>query len=278
MTLSFLDIPGLRKLLTVEPSFGSAMKSLALGLGLDADAILGVMSLESGLNPQATNPTSKATGLIQWMPRTAQALGTSVDALRSMSGVEQLEYVKRYFAPHRPKIRETEPGDYYMAVFMPAFIGAPRETVLGEKGSQEILKGTGSTKGKIYEQNAGLDVNKDGRITVGDVMTKNEQRIAAARSKPPLEVAEVPLADPPPSAPEPPSHSQPWRSFGGRFDLPVLKIGAKGSAVAFVQELLSQPVTGVFTDSTADAVRCFQRLRKLSDDGVVGPLTWKAFT
>lgn len=276
--LSFLDIPGLRKLLTVEPSFGSAMKSLALGLGLDADAILGVMSLESGLNPQATNPTSKATGLIQWMPSTAKALGTTVDMLRNMSAVEQLEYVKRYLSPLRQKIRESEPGDYYMAVFMPAFIGAPRETVLGEKGSTDLLKGTGATKGKIYEQNAGLDVNKDGRITVGDVMAKNEQRVAAARSKPPLEVAEFPLADPRPSAPAPQSLSQPWRSSGGRFDLPVLRVGAKGSAVALVQAILKLPISGIFTDATADAVREHQRKHTLEDDGVVGPNTWKSLT
>lgn len=280
--ITFLDIPGLRKLLTVEPSFGSAMKSLAAGLGLDADAILGVMSLESGLNPQATNPTSKATGLIQWMPATAKALGTTVDLLRGMTAVQQLEYVKRYLAPLRQKIREDEPGDYYMAVFMPAYIGAPRETVLGEKGSQEILKGTGVTKDKIYFQNTakgaigtGLDTNADGKITVGDVMVKNEQRVAAARSKPALEVAEFPLADPRPSAPAPQSLSQPWQSSGGRFDLPVLRIGARGTAVTLAQLSLDLPLTGVYTDAMALKVREAQRAWGLTDDAVIGPNTWQ---
>ena len=82
--LSFLDLPGLRKLLTKEPAFGTKMAQVAESLGLDASLIMNIMSLESGLNPQAVNPQGGATGLIQFMPETAKRLGTTVEALRQM--------------------------------------------------------------------------------------------------------------------------------------------------------------------------------------------------
>lgn len=278
--LSFLDLPGLRKLLTKEPAFGTKMAQVAESLGLDASLIMNIMSLESGLNPQAVNPQGGATGLIQFMPETAKRLGTTVEALRQMTGVQQLDYVAKFFTPYAKSIRSV--GDYYMAVFMPAFIGASPDTVLGEKGSTELLSGTGLSKGKIYEQNKGLDVNQDGRITVADVTAKAVTRATLAAQKPRLEVAEVPLApvdyQPKPDLPAARSSLPPaWRSSGGPSDLPVLRIGARGNAVALAQRLLkSDVVTGVYTEAMAvDYVRPFQASRGLAADGVIGPQTWE---
>lgn len=288
--ISFFDLPGLRRLLTIEPEFGAKMAAVAESLGLNPNLIMNIMSLESGLNPKAINPVGGASGLIQFMPKTARDLGTTVEAIRQMSGVEQLDLVKKFFAPHAKSIAPNSPGDYYMTVFMPAYIGKPPSTVLGEKGSTEILPGTGLSKGAIYEQNTshgqpgtGLDVDGDGRITIADVTRKAEARAAQAAAKPRLEVAEVPLppeVSPPKQASVPPQSSSPpaWRSSGGPSDLPVLRIGARGTAVTLVQVLLRcDVVTGVYTDAMAvDYVRPFQSLHGLTPDAVIGPKTWEA--
>ena len=50
-------------------------------LNIDPKDLLGIMNSESGLNPQAVNKSSGATGLIQFMPATAKSLGTTVSPM-----------------------------------------------------------------------------------------------------------------------------------------------------------------------------------------------------
>lgn len=64
-----------------------------------------------------------ATGLIQFMPKTAIGLGTTTDALRAMSNVEQLEYVKKHLS--RFKGSYAHWVDLYLAIFWPAGVGKP---------------------------------------------------------------------------------------------------------------------------------------------------------
>ena len=63
---------------------------------------------------------------------------------------------------------------------------------------------------------------------------------------------------------------------------PTIQIGAKGSAVKDLQELLLQRVgvgglsaDGDFGQITELAVKVFQNRNFLEDDGIVGPLTWR---
>lgn len=101
--------------------------SVSEALGFPDPAMLAnVINFESNnFDPQAVNALSGATGLIQFMPRTAGELGTTTAALRSMSAVEQMDYVQRYF--QLPRIRKHGPlrtqTDVYMAVFYPDAIG-----------------------------------------------------------------------------------------------------------------------------------------------------------
>lgn len=125
------------------------------------------MKMESRVDPAAVNKQSGATGLIQFMPDTARSLGTSVEALRGMSAVEQLDYVYKYFkmVGVRPGM---DLGDLYMAVFMPKFVGYPDDFVLGQQGGGKV-PGTNLSSDLVYKQNKGLDKNKDGSITIADV-------------------------------------------------------------------------------------------------------------
>jgi len=172
-----LDIAGLRE--NTSSGFKSALAEMALGLGLDPSYVAACMKIETGgtYSPSTQNPFTRATGLIQFMPATARAMGTTVEELARMSATAQLEFVKRFFRPHVGRIRPNVPGDYYLAVFYPAYIGRDPSTVIFSAGD------TG------YAQNAGLDRNADGVITVGDVTATVDGVVAAAAARAPIEVA-----------------------------------------------------------------------------------------
>lgn len=152
-----------------DPTFDGKLDKIAKELGVSKSDLIAIMKLESGVNPQAVNRMSGATGLIQFMPKTAASLGTTTQELYNMSAVDQLDYVYKYF-----KMVGVKPGmnlqDLYMAVFMPAAMGKGPDHVLGQKGAPGF-------SGKVYSQNSGLDKNKDGVITVADA-TQSVSRFA----------------------------------------------------------------------------------------------------
>lgn len=174
--LSLLDLPGLSARESAEPGFALALQGVADRLGLDPNFIGAVMSLESGYNPQAVNKQGGATGLIQFMPATATGLGTSAAALKAMTAIQQLPFVEKYYQAAGRAIHKDTPGDYYMATFLPAYVGKPAEFVIAERGMP------------IYDQNAGLDADHDGTLTVGDVWAKIDGAVAAARARPMLSI------------------------------------------------------------------------------------------
>lgn len=143
-----------------DPDFKKKLQKVASSLGVNSNDLLAIMKQESGVNPQAVNKTSGATGLIQFMPDTAHRLGTTTQDLYKMDGVQQLDYVYKYFK--MTGVGDGSLGDLYMAVFMPKYIGYPDHHVLGAAGAPGF-------SGKVYSQNKGLDRNKDGAITVADV-------------------------------------------------------------------------------------------------------------
>ena len=93
------------------------------------------------------------------MPDTARGLGTTPEALKAMSNVEQLDYVYRYFAPHRGKMNSY--SDLYLVTFYPYALGKPDDFVFGSERSQAWAK-------TVRDQNEGIDLNKDGVITLGE--------------------------------------------------------------------------------------------------------------
>lgn len=179
-----LAVRGIEK---TTPGFRAELVRMARRLGLNADAIAGVMALESGFNPAATNPKGGATGLIQFMPNTATNLGTTTDALRKMTATEQLKFVERYFAG-RPNLKAgSRAGDYYVVTFMPGFANMPDIVPIAFRGDG------------VYDVNAVLDRNKDGVLTVGDVRGVLEGELARASKLPRVPVDENAPSDAPSS-------------------------------------------------------------------------------
>lgn len=110
----------------ISSSLANKIVEVAGRLGIpDPGMLANVINFESRFNPQAVNPSSGATGLIQFMPRTAPEVGTTTAALRGMSAERQMDYVQKYFELQRIKNKgplRTQ-LDVFMAVFYPEAIG-----------------------------------------------------------------------------------------------------------------------------------------------------------
>jgi hypothetical protein len=147
--------------------FTSKVSTIADELGADPRDLMAVMRFETGgtLNPAEKNKAgSGATGLIQFMPKTAQSLTgaesatAAIKLMESMTPVEQLDYVKKYLAPFKGKLNSLD--DLYMAILYPKAVGKDPDFALFEKGT------------KAYWQNKGLDLDKDGVVTKSEATSK----------------------------------------------------------------------------------------------------------
>ena len=157
-----------------EPEFMPKLEQVADNLGIDPDVLLKVMRFESKLNPKAQNPFTKATGLIQFMPRTAESLGTSIEELYNMTATEQLDYVEKYYKMNRVRPGATV-GDLYILTFMPAAARVPANFVIGNRNGGRVFN---LDAAKVYAQNKVFDQNKDGIFTKGDIVNTVNQRYA----------------------------------------------------------------------------------------------------
>ena len=153
-----------------DQSFKDSVSATAKRLGISEDDLYAVMAFETGgtFNPAEKNKAgSGATGLIQFMPSTAEGLGTTTDELAKMSRTEQMKYVEKFLS--NKGISGKGLSDVYMAVLFPAAVGKPDDFVLFGKGAMSGYTGT------AYEQNRGLDANNDGSITKAEASAKVQQ-------------------------------------------------------------------------------------------------------
>ena len=145
----------------VTPAFLDKVEDIGRRLDVAPEYLMAVMGFETGgsYSPKIKNAAgSGATGLIQFMPRTAKNLGTSTAALGNMSAVQQLDYVEKYLSPYKGRLDTLE--DTYMAVLWPKAVGKNPNYHLFSKG------------GDTYQLNKGLDTNDDGVVTVKEAASK----------------------------------------------------------------------------------------------------------
>lgn len=142
----------------VTDEFLNKVEEICEELGISPDDLMSVMAFESGLDHTISNRYSGATGLIQFMPFTAEGLGTTTEQLKNMSAVEQLDYVKRYLKGKGVGPGANSLSDLYMSVLWPAAVG---------KDDSYVLFRSGTT---TYSQNAGLDTNHDGVVTKAEAV------------------------------------------------------------------------------------------------------------
>jgi len=128
-------------------------------LNISPDNLKALIYSESGGNPQAVNKKSGATGLIQFMPSTAKGLGITTAQLHNMTAEQQLPYVEKYLARAKRSAgfgsdQQLSAGQLYALVFMPA------------KAKQSVMCSAGT---KAYAWNQGLDKNRDGVVSIGEL-------------------------------------------------------------------------------------------------------------
>lgn len=132
-----------------------------------ANQIAAAMNLETDktFSPKIKNPTSGATGLIQFMPQFApDDVGKTTDELAAMNPLEQLKYVKEYLAGKQQEAEQRGKGkmrtvnDVYWAIFGPSYMGERPDKVAYPSGSP------GAAENQVH------DLNNDGAITVGEAV------------------------------------------------------------------------------------------------------------
>jgi hypothetical protein len=132
------------------------VQAFSARLGIDPNWLMACMAFESAetFSPRVKNMAgSGATGLIQFMPATAKAMGTSTEHLSTMSAEDQLSYVFKYFWPYKGRISSLE--DCYMCILWPRAAGKPDDYPLFDRAAMPTT----------FRQNSGLDLNADGVVT-----------------------------------------------------------------------------------------------------------------
>ena len=153
-----MALPYLNRISTqLQSKFELGVRNMALRLGVMPEWIVLAMYRESSLNPQAVNSSSGATGLIQFMPKTATGLGTSTAAIKKMNAVQQLPLVEKYLSNQiaSTRIHPTRLVDMYLLILYPKAVGKPNNYILFKRGTT------------AYRQNS--SINPTGDVTVADV-------------------------------------------------------------------------------------------------------------
>lgn len=145
--------------------FADSVRRIGHFHGFNPDWLMACMWSESKFDHQVENQKgSGATGLIQFMPFVAKELGISVGKLKAMSAIDQLEYVERYMARMINRYGvPTTPARLYLMILWPKASNKPDDYVLYRWPST------------AYRQNAGLDENKDRRVTVTDIEARHRR-------------------------------------------------------------------------------------------------------
>ena len=129
---------------------------------------------ESRFNPAIQNSVTKAVGLIQFLPETnkysiLKQWGVTAGYIASLSNVQQLDYVYKYFLPAKGKIKTFE--DLYLFTFFPVALG---------KGTSFVMQAQGVSASAVSASNPSLDLHHDGKITVAEFYNVVKNRMPQA--------------------------------------------------------------------------------------------------
>ena len=150
------------EILRDQPNFWIELQAIAKRLKTEPAWLLNVMASESLFNPKARNglPGQTATGLMQFIESTAQSLGTTTDAIRRMSPVEQLRLVEKYLTQFGGRLNSL--ADVYLAVFRGFIVEGGDATVI-------VPLDNSNKEARVYSLNRWLDFDGDNKITKGEL-------------------------------------------------------------------------------------------------------------
>ena len=140
--------------------FKKKVEEISQGLGINPNWLMVVMFKESGLDSKRQNKSTRATWFIQFMPDTAKALGTTVEELKNLSPLSQLDYVEKFYEMNS-KIGYSSLKDLYLTTFFPVarkYMDDPNYVFETKKISRE----------QVAKNNPGIALKWATRITMKD--------------------------------------------------------------------------------------------------------------
>ena len=126
------NLPYSSELTTDKESFLKKLSYICEKIGAKPEWMMINIAGESGFRPDAVNPTSGATGLIQFMPKvianyldpvSKQPLTT--EDLKKMSIIDQLDIVYAYYKENMKSLNISkfeQPGDFFGVTFYPKIL------------------------------------------------------------------------------------------------------------------------------------------------------------
>jgi hypothetical protein len=143
-------------------AFDAKVREVAAKLKTNPDWLMQVMKAESGLRADIRNTYAPfadgyATGLIQFIPSTARALGTTTWDLEKLTRIQQMDYVYKYLQPYTGKLNSY--FDVYLVIFFPAAIGHTND-------DSYVFETKSISRASVAKSNPAINKNKDGMITM----------------------------------------------------------------------------------------------------------------
>jgi hypothetical protein len=190
-------------------NFYEKLVQMTSEIGMNPEDLLAVMLTESNIDPASQNPSSNASGLIQFIPSTLKSVGWhgTPEEFRQLSGAEQLDYIQKYIknvmnfnngrsfkSAHQyyigniwpvglklPGVQQNNPSTAILEDH-PKTITDPVDNIVWSKKYKDIgINILASTESAAYKANKGLDLSGDGAITVGDLMARMEKNKSQSR-------------------------------------------------------------------------------------------------
>lgn len=139
--------------------FEQKVRTVSRKLGIPPEWLMAVMHSESRFDATIRNHKgSGATGLIQFMPATAKDYDITLEKLRNMNHSQQMDFVYDYLNDKRKKYRDFENlTDLYIAILYPMAL------------KEDYCYTLYAEPETAYQQNEGLDQDRDGRVTIQDI-------------------------------------------------------------------------------------------------------------
>ncbi len=163
-------------------AFKDKVNEVSEKLQIPSDWLMAVMHSESRFDASVENKKgSGATGLIQLMPHTCTDFDITIEQLRNLNHVDQLDYVYDYLNTVREQrgISYHSLTDLYLAILYPrALVNNHPNYVLYENPSI------------AYKMNNGLDENQDKRVTISDIDMRMRRVYSTAFHVPPQSIDE----------------------------------------------------------------------------------------
>lgn len=139
------------------------LRNVATKHSFNPDWLEWVVYLESNFNPTLKNPTSSATGLIQFIESTANQLGTTTAQIKKMSFEQQCILIDKYLTLNSKYVKRVKSFiDLYLVIFYPAAVGKPVDYIFPNQ---------------VFIYNPSFDTNKDKKITKQEFTLKIQKRL-----------------------------------------------------------------------------------------------------